>query len=253
MRCHCALCALIAHDKNPTQWLKNLMIQWLCIRMLFALFFSSFVFNRLKDMYDEKVFFCWNFVIGLICIFCYYCHHRRRRHHVFVSHYLREFSHHFSLSFRTFNIRFSFYIYYMHLCSIYLISKLFFFSSLFPSPSPNGAIFLVGGKLPNENEFPDFQDFDVVHHYLQSNGPKCQARLRKRGQKGNWSYTHTLRRPHVHNQSVETKTQITHRDYMNLLAQRDDAHFTIYKKRRCFLVNNQYFQLDVYKEPSHPR
>lgn len=112
---------------------------------------------------------------------------------------------------------------------------------------------LVGGKLPSDSEFPDFQDFDVVHHYLQSNGPKCQARLRKRGQKGNWSYTHTLRRPHVHNQSVETKTQITHRDYMNLLAQRDDAHFTIYKKRRCFLVNNQYFQLDVYKEPSHPR
>lgn len=70
---------------------------------------------------------------------------------------------------------------------------------------------------------------------------------------GNWSYTHTLRRPHVNNQSIETKTQITHRDYMNLLAQRDDAHFTIYKKRRCFLVNNQYFQLDVYKEPSHPR
>lgn len=113
--------------------------------------------------------------------------------------------------------------------------------------------FIVGGQLPGDNVFPDFQDFDVVHHYLQSNGPKVQARLRKRGQKGNWTYIHTLRRPHVHNQSVETKTQLTHRDYMNLLAQRDDAHFTIYKKRRCFLVNNQYFQLDVYKEPSHPR
>lgn len=111
----------------------------------------------------------------------------------------------------------------------------------------------VGGKLTGDDAFPDFQDFDVVHHYLQSNGPKVQARLRKRGQKGNWTYIHTLRRPHVHNQSVETKTQLTHRDYMNLLAQRDDAHFTIYKKRRCFLVNNQYFQLDVYKEPSHPR
>lgn len=111
----------------------------------------------------------------------------------------------------------------------------------------------VNGKLPPKCDFPDFQDFDVVHHYLQSNGPKCQARLRKRGQKGNWSYTHTLRRPHVHNQSVETKTQLTQRDYKNLLAQRDDAHFTIYKKRRCFLVNNQYFQLDMYKEPSHPR
>ncbi|XP_037950199.1 TRPL translocation defect protein 14-like [Teleopsis dalmanni] len=108
--------------------------------------------------------------------------------------------------------------------------------------------------LPPESEFPPFQDFDVVHHYLQSSGPKVQARLRKRGQKNHWSYIHTIRRPNVHGQSrIEVKTQLTHRDYINLLAQRDDAHFTIYKKRRCFLINNQYFQLDIYKEPSHPR
>ncbi|XP_017476350.1 PREDICTED: TRPL translocation defect protein 14 isoform X3 [Rhagoletis zephyria] len=113
--------------------------------------------------------------------------------------------------------------------------------------------FLVA-SLPPDSEFPPFQDFDVVHHYLQSSGPKVQARLRKRGQKNHWSYIHTIRRPNVHGQSrIEVKTQLTHRDYMNLLAQRDDAHFTIYKKRRCFLINNQYFQLDIYKEPSHPR
>lgn len=113
--------------------------------------------------------------------------------------------------------------------------------------------FLVA-SLPPESEFPPFQDFDVVHHYLQSSGPKVQARLRKRGQKNHWSYIHTIRRPNVHGQArIEVKTQLTHRDYMNLLPQRDDAHFTIYKKRRCFLINNQYFQLDIYKEPSHPR
>lgn len=108
-------------------------------------------------------------------------------------------------------------------------------------------------SLPLDTSFPEFQDFEVVHHYLQSAGPKVQARLRKRGQQGHWTYIHTIRRPHVHSQSVEVKTQLNHRDYMNLLAQSDDAHFTIYKKRRCFLVNNQYFQLDIYKEPSHPR
>lgn len=112
---------------------------------------------------------------------------------------------------------------------------------------------LVAGPLPPDTEFPAFQDFDVVHHYLQSSGPKVQARLRKRGQKNHWSYIHTIRRPHLHGQSVEVKTQLTQRDYMNLLTQRDNAHFTIFKKRRCFLVNNQYFQLDIYKEPSHPR
>ncbi|XP_021916032.1 TRPL translocation defect protein 14 isoform X1 [Zootermopsis nevadensis] len=113
--------------------------------------------------------------------------------------------------------------------------------------------FLVRGPLPRDSVFPPFQDFDVVHNYLQTNTPKMQARLRKRGQKGHWSYIHTIRKPKIRNQVVEVRTQLTHRDYMNLLAQRDDSHFTIFKKRRCFLFNNQYFQLDIYKEPCHPR
>lgn len=98
-------------------------------------------------------------------------------------------------------------------------------------------------ELPVDSLFPAFQDFEVVHHYLQSAGPRVQARLRKRGQNGHFSYIHTIRRPHLHGQSIEVKTQLTHRDYLNMLTQRDDAHFTIYKKRRCFLVNNQYFQV----------
>ncbi|XP_043282470.1 TRPL translocation defect protein 14 isoform X2 [Venturia canescens] len=113
--------------------------------------------------------------------------------------------------------------------------------------------FLVKGPLPQDTEFPPFQDFDVVHNYLQSKTPNMQARLRKRGQKGHWSYIHTIRRPKMCGQVVEVKTQLTHRDYLNMLAQRDDSHFTIFKRRRCFLINNQYFQLDIYREPGHPR
>ncbi|XP_043787644.1 TRPL translocation defect protein 14 isoform X2 [Apis laboriosa] len=113
--------------------------------------------------------------------------------------------------------------------------------------------FLVKDPLPPDSEFPPFQDFDVVHNYLQSNNPKMQARLRKRGQKGHWSYIHTIRRPKMCGQVIEVKTQLTHRDYLNMLAQRDDSHFTIFKRRRCFLINNQYFQLDIYREPAHPR
>lgn len=112
--------------------------------------------------------------------------------------------------------------------------------------------FLVG-SLPPDSVFPPFQDFDVVHNYLQTNTPSMQARLRKRGQNGHWSYIHTIRKPKIRGQIVEVRTQLTHRDYINMLAQKDDSHFTIFKKRRCFLVNNQYFQLDIYKEPCHPR
>ncbi|KAK5645450.1 hypothetical protein RI129_006750 [Pyrocoelia pectoralis] len=112
--------------------------------------------------------------------------------------------------------------------------------------------FLVTGPLPDDSIYPSFQDFEVVHNYLQSEPPN-QVRLRKRGQAGHFSYIHTVRRPVKLGQVVEVKTQLTHRDYINLLAQKDSSHFTIYKKRRCFLVNNQYFQLDIYQSPSHPR
>ena len=106
-------------------------------------------------------------------------------------------------------------------------------------------------SLPADCEFPPFQDFDVVHDYLQTNSKKSQIRLRKRGQKDRCSYTITDR--WVRGQVVEVKTPITGRDYCNMLKQRDPLHLTIYKKRRCFLYNNQYFQLDIYKEPCHPR
>ncbi|XP_028175840.1 TRPL translocation defect protein 14 isoform X3 [Ostrinia nubilalis] len=114
--------------------------------------------------------------------------------------------------------------------------------------------FLVKSPLVADTEFPPFQDFDVVHNYLQSDVRKAQVRLRKRGQKGHWSYIHTIRKFHPTNgQSVEVRTQLTHRDYLNMLPQRDDAHFTIFKKRRCFIYNNQYYQLDIYRQPTHPR
>lgn len=38
-----------------------------------------------------------------------------------------------------------------------------------------------------------------------------------------------------------------------MLAQRDDNHHTVYKVRRCFLWQQTYFQLDIYKVPCHSR
>lgn len=43
---------------------------------------------------------------------------------------------------------------------------------------------LVRLPLPPDSVFPPFQDFEVVHHYLQMGSKEFQARLRKRGQKG---------------------------------------------------------------------
>ncbi|XP_037077965.1 TRPL translocation defect protein 14-like [Pollicipes pollicipes] len=113
--------------------------------------------------------------------------------------------------------------------------------------------FLIRPPLPDTSAFPGFQDFEVVHHYLNTGSKRMQTRLRKRGQNGTWSYTHTIRKPEKLGQTVEVKTQISHRDYTNLLEQADRRHLPVYKTRRAFLCNDQYFQLDIYREPHHAR
>jgi len=112
--------------------------------------------------------------------------------------------------------------------------------------------FAVNLPLPRDSAFPSFRDFEVVHHYLQTTSRNMQSRLRKRGRMGKWSYIHTIRKQ-VSGQVIEVKTPLTHRDYTHLLDQQDPLHFTVNKIRRCFLYNNQYFQLDIYKDPCHPR
>ncbi|RUS69761.1 hypothetical protein EGW08_022475, partial [Elysia chlorotica] len=106
--------------------------------------------------------------------------------------------------------------------------------------------FLVSGMADDE-QFPHYQEFHVVHDYLVTPSRKMQARLRKRGQRGTWTYTHTIRRPEINDQSVELRMPISEKDYEILLAQRDEQHYTVFKVRRCFLWNNQYFQLDMYQ------
>lgn len=98
----------------------------------------------------------------------------------------------------------------------------------------------------------DFVDFDVEHDYLSNSTEKEQSRIRKRGRKGVWTYQLT-RRYEVGGQLVETKTNLSHRDYKALYAQRAQIHGTIYKTRRCFLYEQQYYQLDILRQRSPPR
>ncbi|KAL8563428.1 hypothetical protein ACOMHN_051372 [Nucella lapillus] len=122
--------------------------------------------------------------------------------------------------------------------------------------------------IPPDSEFPHFQEFTVVHDYLVTPSRKMQARLRRRGQHGNWTYTHTIRRPEIEHEVVELRMPVSERDYENLLAQKDEKHHRVYKNllaqkdekhhrvykvRRCFLWHNHYFQLDTYQSPCPDR
>jgi len=112
----------------------------------------------------------------------------------------------------------------------------------------------VVSSLPKDEEFPvKFTDFQVVHHYLHSAQRGFQTRLRKRVRNGRATYTFTVRKPQIQGQTVEVKQPISQRDYTNLLSHRDDGHLPVFKTRRCFLYQNQQYQLDMYKSPCHPR
>jgi len=108
--------------------------------------------------------------------------------------------------------------------------------------------------LPKEEDFPvKFTDFQVVHHYLHSAQKGYQTRLRKRVRNGRAAYTFTVRKPELQGQTVEVKQPVSQRDYLNLLTHRDDAHLPVFKTRRCFLHQNQQYQLDIYRSPCHSR
>ncbi|KAH9394652.1 hypothetical protein TYRP_004707 [Tyrophagus putrescentiae] len=113
--------------------------------------------------------------------------------------------------------------------------------------------FLVKGPVPPSTAFPPYQDFDMAVDFLVTSNPKVQSRLRKRGQHNRWSFQHLIRRSDAGSQEVELRRQIRSRDYMTMLAQRSDSHYTIVKVRRCFLWQQVYFQLDIYQEPSTSR
>ncbi|KAI8922263.1 hypothetical protein DFJ77DRAFT_17388 [Powellomyces hirtus] len=104
-----------------------------------------------------------------------------------------------------------------------------------------------------EADFPvPYRDFDVEHVYLVNTaGDGMQIRIRRRQEVGvaEVHVSLTARHPEVDGQRVETRRNLRAREYEALRAQADPSRAIIKKKRRCFLYQDRYFQLDVYENP----
>ncbi|VDK66689.1 unnamed protein product, partial [Cylicostephanus goldi] len=72
------------------------------------------------------------------------------------------------------------------------------------------------------------------------------VRIRSREQNGRSTYTVTKRDLVSGKDFVETRTQITFREYMRYQAMTDTSRLPLHKQRRCFMVGSQYFNLDIY-------
>ncbi|CAB3397665.1 unnamed protein product [Caenorhabditis bovis] len=102
--------------------------------------------------------------------------------------------------------------------------------------------------------FGKYEEFELEHYYLLSDDPKYQVRLRRRTQNKRSTYTLTNREYFAESgDSVETRMQITERDFHSYLALKDKSRSKIFKDRRCFMYGNQYFNLDMYKDPLPPQ
>ena len=56
--------------------------------------------------------------------------------------------------------------------------------------------FAINGPLPKDSAFPNFRDFEVTHHYLQTASRTMQSRLRKRGRYNKYLQTKTYFNKH---------------------------------------------------------
>jgi predicted ATPase len=110
--------------------------------------------------------------------------------------------------------------------------------------------FLVrSDQFSMDTAFPvSYQDFSVEHTILPRREDGSQTRIRRRTQDGVSHFNLTTRHSGA---IIETRRSLTAREYVALSAQADPTRQSIVKKRRCFLWENKYYQLDWFQQPEH--
>lgn len=114
-----------------------------------------------------------------------------------------------------------------------------------PEPIEAERKFLVNNFLPEDlpaHAIP----IDIVQTYLVS-AQGFAERVRARGQKDQWVYTHTIKEPRGRRASIERERIITEHEYHSMLVRRDTRRSPVHKTRYCFTHAGQYCELDVFK------
>lgn len=88
---------------------------------------------------------------------------------------------------------------------------------------------------------------NIEQTYLKSNDGI--ERVRKRGQDGSFSYTHTIKYNLSAGKNIEKERLITAHEYLNLLKRANPEKLPIIKTRTCFLYDHHYFELDYFISP----
>jgi CYTH domain-containing protein len=119
-----------------------------------------------------------------------------------------------------------------------------------PEPARRERKFLVRGCPDLQEMQVPCEQVEIEQTYLAT-PDGSEARVRRRGQRGAYTFTHTTKRPVRAGERVEIERPITAREYEAHLAQADPTRQTIRKSRCVFLHANHYFELDRFLSP-HP-
>eukprot|EP00158_Paraphelidium_tribonemae_P001883 Partr_v1_DN24902_c1_g1_i1_m45418 putative NA len=103
----------------------------------------------------------------------------------------------------------------------------------------------------SDNEFPvSYQDFSVEHLFLPPSSSGRNPRIRRRTQNGISHFNLTIPKKMDGESTAETRRSLSGREYDSLRLQGDKNRVAIIKRRRCFLWDNKYFQLDLFQDPA---
>ena len=105
-------------------------------------------------------------------------------------------------------------------------------------------------KYPNVSyleNLPFYNKVHIIQTYLKSSN-ELERRVRARGIDNNYTYYLTEKRTISNLKRVEIERKISKDEYLSFLLETDNELHTIIKTRYCLMINNQYFEIDIYPE-----
>eukprot|EP01080_Neovahlkampfia_damariscottae_P001163 gene1163-10677_t len=120
-----------------------------------------------------------------------------------------------------------------------------------PEPSLVKRKFLMRSSFQiDPNEFPvKCEEVYIEEIFLKVKDPKEQVRIRKRGQKGYFSYHLSQRISDFQHEDDATYRPISARNYVTLLGQADPDYLKIKKKIYSFVYKAYYYELTEFIQP----
>ncbi|OHA07430.1 MAG: hypothetical protein A2934_05575 [Candidatus Sungbacteria bacterium RIFCSPLOWO2_01_FULL_47_10] len=121
-----------------------------------------------------------------------------------------------------------------------------------PAPMEIERSFII--YLPEFSHLPVFSNVVEIEQTYLKPVDEFRRRMRRRSQNGHYTFTETKKKKIKAGTMYEVERNITPEEYSGYMAgERDHSRDIIRKIRHCFAWSNQYFEADVFCEPTYSR